>query len=137
MSGPRELPSVRWRLPRRIAYFVIAVLLLAQFRPDLVRLYERELGEMERMRAALTGGAYPGMGTGDPDLYKAFSWRFWTMVAGEGGRVGVLLPRIAMSAKGSETFRKEVFPAAADIDLTLLLNNRQWRGGRDGRWRRS
>jgi hypothetical protein len=31
-----------------------------------------------------------------------------------------------MSAKGSETFRKEVFPAAADIDLTMLLNRGGW-----------
>jgi hypothetical protein len=66
------------------------------------------------------------MGTGDPDLYKAFFWRFRTLVAGGGGRVGVVLPRSALSAKGSETFRKEVLPTAADVDLTLLLNNRQW-----------
>ena len=36
------------------------------------------------MRKALTCGAYPGMGTGDPDFYKAFCWRFWNLAAGRG-----------------------------------------------------
>jgi hypothetical protein len=108
----RELERERERLKRE--------------RPDLVRLYERERSEMDRMREALTGGAYPGMGTGDPDLYKAFCWRFWTLAAGDGGRVGVVLPRSAMSAKGSQDFRKEVFAAAADVDLTMMLNRGGW-----------
>jgi len=99
---------------------------LRRERPDLVAVYEREVAEMERLRHALGSGAYPGMGTGDPDLYKAFCWRFWNLVAGDGGRIGVVLPRSAMSAKGSENFRKEVFPAAADVDLTMLLNRGGW-----------
>ena len=66
------------------------------------------------------------MGTGDPDLYKAFCWRFWNLAAADNGRIGVVLPRSALSAKGSEEFRKKVFATAADIDLTMLLNNRQW-----------
>jgi hypothetical protein len=108
----RELERERARLKRE--------------RPDLADLYERELGEMERLRRALGNGAYRGMGTGDPDLYKAFCWRFWTLVANNGGRIGVVLPRSALSAKGSEEFRKEVFSTAAEIDITMLLNNRQW-----------
>jgi len=48
---------------------------------------------------------YPGMGTGDPDLYKAFCWRFWHLVADDGGRIGVVLPRSALAAKGSRTTR--------------------------------
>jgi hypothetical protein len=95
-------------------------------RPDLARLYEREVAEMERLRATLTGGSYPGMGTGDPDVYKAFCWRFWNLVAAEGGRLGVVLPRSALSAKGSQEFRKQVFATAAELDLTMLVNNRQW-----------
>ena len=31
------------------------------------------------------------MGVGDPDLYKAFSWRFWGLLR-EGGHAGVVLP---------------------------------------------
>jgi hypothetical protein len=99
---------------------------LKRQRPDLVDLYEREVDEMARLRRALGSGGYPGMGTGDPDLYKAFCWRFWNLAAADGGRIGVVLPRSAMSAKGSEEFRKSVFASAADVDLTMLLNNRQW-----------
>lgn len=99
---------------------------LRRDRPDLVRLYERETEEMERVRALLTSGAYPGMGTGDPDLYKAFCWRFWNLAASEGGRIGVVLPRSAMSAKGSAEFRRSLFQAAADIDLTIVVNRAGW-----------
>ena len=45
-------------------------------------------GDGENPKSSWCGGAYPGMGTGDPDLYKAFCWRFWhlTMPSSEGGR---------------------------------------------------
>jgi hypothetical protein len=50
-------------------------------RPDLVRLYEEERGKAELLRHVLTSGPFPGMGTGDPDVYKAFAWRFWNLVS--------------------------------------------------------
>lgn len=99
---------------------------LRKERPDLVRLYEKELAEAEAMRRALTAGPFPGMGTGDPDLYKAFCWRFWHLVTEDGGRIGVVLPRSALAAKGSTEFRREIFEHADEVDVTMLLNNRQW-----------
>ena len=99
---------------------------LREERPDLVSLYERELEETTRMRKALVSGAYPGMGTGDPDLYKAFCWRFWRLTSADGGRIGVVLPRSALAAKGSTEFRKMMFDEAARVDVTMLVNNRQW-----------
>ncbi len=45
-------------------------------RPDLVKVYEAERAQAELLRSVLTSGQYPGMGTGDPDVYKAFYWRF-------------------------------------------------------------
>lgn len=95
-------------------------------RPDLVAAYERELAEAEALRRALTAGPYPGMGTGDPDLYKAFCWRFWNLVCEDGGRIGVVLPRSALAAKGSTEFRREVFSRAEGVDVTTLLNSRGW-----------
>lgn len=95
-------------------------------RPDLVSQYENELQEMRMIRRALLGGAYPGMGTGDPDLYKAFCWRFWQLTSSEGGQIGVVLPRSALSAKGSAKFRKTVFDSAAQVDVTMLVNTRNW-----------
>ena len=99
---------------------------LRKVRPDLVQLYEFELDEMERVRKALVGGAFPGMGTGDPDFYKAFCWRFWGLSARNGGRIGVVLPRSALAAKGSKDFRLEMFGKSAHVDVSMLVNNRQW-----------
>ena len=99
---------------------------LREERPDLVAAYLTEQEEMERVRKALVAGSYPGMGTGDPDLYKAFCWRFWHLTAADGGRVGVVLPRSALAAKGSTEFRKTMFKKSASVDVTLLLNNRRW-----------
>lgn len=95
-------------------------------RPDLVACYEQELAEAEALRNALVSGSYPGMGTGDPDLYKAFCWRFWNLITSDGGWLGVVLPRSAWNAKGSTPFRLEVFRQTNPADITVLVNNRQW-----------
>ncbi len=95
-------------------------------RPDLVRQYEAELSEAERMRRALTSGGFPGMGTGDPDVYKAFCWRFWNLVVQEGGWLGIVLPRAAMSGKGSGEFRCMVFQNASPVDVVALVNHKEW-----------
>ena len=99
---------------------------LRTVRPDLVRLYESEVDEMERVRKALVGGAFPGMGTGDPDLYKAFCWRFWSLSAADAGRIGVVLPRSALAAKGSMDFRLVMFETSARVAVSMMVNNRQW-----------
>lgn len=99
---------------------------LRRVRPDLVPIYERELEQSDLMRDVLTSGPFPGMGTGDPDVYKAFCWRFWNLVRVEGGRIGVVLPRSAFAAKGSEPFRMAVFQNGRIGDITQLLNNRKW-----------
>ena len=95
-------------------------------RPDLVSIYESELVEMDRVRRALVGGAYPGMGTGDPDLYKAFCWRFWHLTAADSGRIGVVLPRSALAAKGSTDFPPDHVRPVDErrCPSTCLLNNR-------------
>ena len=99
---------------------------LREERPDLVSLYEGELEETKRMRKALVSGAFPGMGTGDPDLYKAFCWRFWRLTNNDGGHIGVVLPRSALAAKGSTKFRKIMFDEAARVDVDMLLNRAGW-----------
>ena len=99
---------------------------LRRERPGLVSLYEAELSDADRIRGALVSGAYPGMGTGDPDFYKAFCWRFWRLVVENGGRIGVVLPRSALAAKGSADFRLTVFGRSVKVDVTMLVNNRQW-----------
>lgn len=94
--------------------------------PELVSAYSNEVAETDRLRRILVGGGFPGMGTGDPDLYKAFCWRFWRLTAADGGRIGVVLPRGALAAKGSTQFRETMFRQATRVDVATLLNNRRW-----------
>ena len=93
-------------------------------RLDLYEEYERELASEARVRAALIAGPFPGMGTGDPDLYKAFTWRFWSLIR-QDGRVGVVLPRQALAAAGSGPWRREVL-WHGQFDLTMLLQLPRW-----------
>jgi hypothetical protein len=115
--GLRGLPQAELERERRA---------LRASRPDLARQLDEEIEATAKVRKALTSGAYPGMGTGDPDLYKAFTWRFWNLVAPSRGRVGVVLPRSALAAKGSELFRKEMFAYAVNVDITMVLNRGGW-----------
>lgn len=94
-------------------------------RPDLVEEYEEELEEQEKIRESLRNGPFPGMGTGDPDLYKAFYWRFWSLVRSEGD-VGVVLPRSVFVTAGSEEFRRTLLNEGRVNDLTFLINNNEW-----------
>ena len=76
----------------------------------------------------MSGAAFPGMGTGDPDLYKAFCWRFWHLTTREGGtHRRRVLPRSALAAKGSDrNSGKPYSTEAARVDVTMLVNNRRW-----------
>ncbi len=95
-------------------------------RPDLTQLLEREISEAKLIRNVLITGPYPGMGSGDPDLYKAFCWRFWHLTCEGKGQIGVVLPRSAWFSKGSELFRKKVFAGGIVNDITYLLNSGGW-----------
>ncbi len=99
---------------------------LRKERPDLVWALEQEVAEAKLLRGTLVRGPFPGMGTGDPDLYKAFTWRFWYLLAAPGGHMGVVLPRSVFAAKGSELFRLELLENGEFRDLTMLLNSRGW-----------
>jgi hypothetical protein len=94
-------------------------------RQDLVAEYESEVLDMQRLKRMLFAGPYPGMSKGDPDLYKAFCWRFWSL-ARSGGTVGVVLPRSALMSAGSSEWREEVLGAGRFSDIALLLNNGGW-----------
>jgi len=81
--------------------------------------------EFETRRQVLAGGPFPGMGAGDPDIYKGFSWRFWRL-ARDGGHVGAVLPRGAFIAAGSEEFRRHVIENGTVEELTFLKNRGEW-----------
>ncbi len=94
-------------------------------RPDLVAEYDHAVIDAKRMRQVLHCGQFPGMGTGDPDLYKAFVWRFWDLLRPDGA-VGVVLPRSALSAAGLAPWREKVLAEGTFSDVTMLLNNTKW-----------
>ena len=94
--------------------------------PERMALYESEVERAAALRKMLTSGAFPGMGTGDPDTYKAFAWRFWHLLAREGGHIAVVLPRSALSAKGSFEWRTELLARGRPDDVTLLVNRGGW-----------
>jgi hypothetical protein len=120
----RFFPGTRSLKPRELEQKLSE---LRRERPDLKDLLNAEIEQKGRLRRILVSSpAYPGMGSGHPDLYKAFMWRFWNLAVGVGGRLGLVLPRSAFAAKGSELFRKEMFRGSAKVHLTMLLNNRKW-----------
>jgi hypothetical protein len=119
----RHYPGLRALSPRELERRLGE---LRDERGDLVDEFHREVEIKDRIRAALTSGAsYPGMGSGHPDLFKAFSWRYWFLLA-TGGRIGIVLPRVAWSAKGSELFRHAVFNGSSSVELITLANTRRW-----------
>ena len=69
-------------------------------RPDLVRLYEEERERSELVRLVLTSGPFPGMSTGDADVYKAFAWRFWNLDACDGGRIAGGIATVCIRYEG-------------------------------------
>ena len=92
--------------------------------PDALAEFQRELDDASQMRSALAAGPFPGMGTGDPDFYKAFAWRFWTLLAEEGA-IGVVLPRSIFATKGSTLWRQEVF-GGGTCEVYFCLNQKEW-----------
>lgn len=99
---------------------------LRRKRPDLVKLYKLELEETSKLRTALLSGSYPGIGSGDPDLYKAFCWRFWRLSATSDGYIGVVLPRSVVATKGATDFRKSVFEGSTSVKVVTLQNRNEW-----------
>ncbi len=94
-------------------------------RPDLTAEYEAEKREQEIRSKLLTQGPYPGIGGGDPDMYLAFSWRFWSLTQNM-GQVGVVLPRGAFGNSSSEKFRKTLLDEGHITDITFIKNQAHW-----------
>lgn len=102
-----------------------AIKRLRKARPDWVAEYEAEVERTRRLRGLLSQGQYPQMNQGNADLYKAFCWRFWNLIRGDGA-VGVVLPRTALSGKGSSEWRMQILNRGSFADVTLILNNVSW-----------
>lgn len=97
---------------------------LKKDRPHLKEEYEQELEQTTELVNVLRAGPYPGMSEGDPDVYKAFAWRFWQLAADD-AHIGVVLPRSIFGTKGSAPWRNEVLPNA-HAEIALCKNKQEW-----------
>lgn len=93
-------------------------------RPDMVAELEELSEVVGKVRQTMLKGPYPGLGTGDIDLYQAFAWRFLQLLR-QGGQMGVVVPRSLLGAAGPRRWREATF-AAGNLQAVTLINNRQW-----------
>lgn len=106
---------------------------LREDRSDLLPELEHAREVVATMRKSLLSGPYPGLGTGDIDLYSAFSWRFWQLLR-EQGRMAMVAPRSLLNSAGSEVWRKQVLGVSRS-ELVTLVNRGEWVFvGVDGRY---
>lgn len=94
-------------------------------RPDLVAEYEADVESAAAMRTVIKKGPFPGIGSGDTDVYKAFCWRDWQLIR-DGGRAGIVFPRGAFSGTGTTRWRQEILAHGAFESITFLANTRRW-----------
>lgn len=92
-------------------------------RPDFVKELESTKAAFELIRRVLLAGPYDGIGQGDPDIYKAFAWRNWSLLR-LGGKIGIIVPRSLWTTKSGSEWRCTVLPrASTTIDLCRNTDN--------------
>jgi len=101
-----------------------AISRLREERADLLPELQWEIDTTAAMRKVLLAGPYPGLGTGDIDLYRAFAWRFWQLLR-EGGSLGIVVPRSLLNTAGGTEWRMTVLPES-NTQVVGLINTREW-----------
>lgn len=98
---------------------------LLESRPELDEEFQSARANVAKLNSYIASSdAYVGT-AGNADLYKAFTQRYQSLIRG-GGRLGVVLPRMAFLAKGSTEFRKWLFDESAPQRIDFLVNQRNW-----------
>ena len=93
-------------------------------RPDLVPDYEREVEKEKKLREVLLAGPYPGLGTGNVDLYRVFAWRNWQLMR-EGGSLGAVFPRTLLNTAGNAIWREVVLDNGT-VHAVTVTNKAEW-----------
>jgi hypothetical protein len=94
-------------------------------RPDLVQQYESAIDSTSMMRRIVGSGPYAGIGSGDIDLYKAFTWRNWQCLR-ENGWNGLVLPRGALTSPGTKAWRDEIMNKGVFKNVIIASNSKNW-----------
>lgn len=97
---------------------------LREERPDMVKELRELTAAVDKVRKTLLKGPYPGLGTGDIDLYQAFAWRFLQLLR-PNGYMGLVMPRSLLNAAGPSPWREAAYEAG-DLQVVTLVNNRHW-----------
>lgn len=97
---------------------------LRRNRDDLIPELEQEIENAAALRQVLLSGPYPGLGTGDVDLYRVFAWRNLQLLSAR-GRFGVLFPRSLLNAAGNAEWRKQAM-AAGELEVVTATNAANW-----------
>lgn len=92
--------------------------------PELCSEFEAEQQTLALFRRALNSSAFPGMGTGDVDLYKAFAWRFLDLVR-VGGALALVLPNSIWNTQGNALWRKALISKGRS-EIVLVTNKDVW-----------
>ncbi|MEP9385572.1 Eco57I restriction-modification methylase domain-containing protein [Nocardioides cheoyonin] len=102
-------------------------------RPDLVAEYDAEVERVRRVKEALATGPYVVRSFTDVDLFQAFAWRNWQLLA-DGGRSAIVLPRSAHSGSALATWRHEVLSQGSFADVCFIVNAARWAFDMEPRW---
>ena len=94
-------------------------------RPDLAAEFEATQERVKATAALVNAGPFLGIGATDIDLMAAFAWRY-SHTARDRGAIGVVLPRTAFAGSAGEQWRRQLLAGGDMVDLTILLNARQW-----------
>lgn len=97
---------------------------LREERADLLPELERDIATVAALRKVLLTGPYPGLGTGDIDLYRVFAWKFWQLLR-EDGRLAMVTPRSLLNAAGSAQWRRAVL-GSSSAELVTVTNTGEW-----------
>ena len=99
-------------------------------RDDLAADFNVEKERTEKIKKALRQ-KFPDLGSGHTDLYKAFCWANLA-TARAGGRIGMVLPRSAVSDAGMAKWRRHIVESAGGggtqglISVATLINHKSW-----------
>ncbi len=114
--GHHSIPSAK-RESARIHY--------ANLRPELDIQLKREIYNTNLIRHSVINGPYKDIGRGVADYYKAFAWRFRSLLA-EDGSFGVVLPRGAVSGASMADWRDQMMRTGMFRAITHLVNRGHW-----------
>ena len=98
---------------------------LRRQRHDLATEFDRDSADADFLRSALLTLSLPGLGSGHVDLYQVFAWRNWQLLR-TAGRVGLVLPRNALSGSALGPFRQAVLKEGAFPDVCFIENTGRW-----------